>query len=1103
MSFIHNIQSVARYESKILIRSWFFKVFTVLAVFILGMMNFSLLVADRGGYFWMGKTIASNIPYINILLLNTGQAVIAIFLASEFLKRDKKLDTSEVFYVRPLSNAEYVVGKIWGNLRVFLVLNLIIMGEALIFSLISSDASVDGLSYLIYFLLISIPTLVFIIGLAIFLMLIFKNQALTFIILLGYIGLTLFYISDKFYYVFDYMTYNLPLFRSTIVGFTNLDLLLNHRAIYFFAGLAFIFFTVALFKRLPNSSRSSYPWIVLACLMLVVSVSAGYRHVHRILKTQDKRKLYVAVNNKYAGTPKMVIEQYDLSVEQQPETFSSVAKMQGVPLQTSSVFAFCLNPGLQVREILSGEQKLSFERDHQIIRVDFGKEVAAGDTVSFSIAYGGKIQRDFCYLDIPEEVLREPYTREMVNIDKQYVFQTPDYLLFTPETYWYPRPGTGYSDADPSWLQTYFSRFKLQVKPLPGLLPVSQGEAEEKEGGIYSFAPGYPLQAISLAVGNYRQKSVESDSTRYSVWYIEGNGYFVSQFDSILDTIPSLIKNVRENFERTYKLTYPFSRFSIVEVPAQFSSYTRAWSQAQETVQPEMVLFPEKGCTFYQMDLARQKRNQFQWAKWDGREITNEEAEIQVINNILSIFTRSGGDYNYSSGSRGQFNIKLSDNPYFVFPELYNFRYNIFSPEWPIANRVIELYLQKRKDNNGWQREVNGISDNEKANLLMKEKSFKALLGDVEHRDLLNNIIGLKGYWLFAGPEIRMGIQNFRDTVYKVLERNTFRNVQFENLLDTLGRISGTDIVSQIAEWNQPVLLPYYTIGRPEVTKFTNRSEEVFRLQLMVSNHSDYDGIINLSINVGRRDGLEMDPRTNRKLFLPAHQARLLVSLWEEAPRDVTVSTLFSENLPNEINQSVGVVNQERNRDPGKEEDVVLPESTLIGKNEVIVDNEDSLFSLSAPAIMGLLPKWLDKVGDTSFKYAGVSSWRAPLQWTATTHEAYYGRYIRSAYVIKSGDGSQTATWKVPVPAEGAYELYYYVSKNNELRYNKNAEGEYHFKIQYGQETEDSYLDLKRANEGWEQVGVYYFSSDTIRVVLTNECRLRSVTADAVKIVKR
>ena len=54
-----------------------------------------------------------------------------------------------------------------------------------------------------------------------------------------------------------------------------------------------------------------------------------------------------------------------------------------------------------------------------------------------------------------------------------------------------------------------------------------------------------------------------------------------------------------------------------------------------------------------------------------------------------------------------------------------------------------------------------------------------------------------------------------------------------------------------------------------------------------------------------------------------------------------------------------------------------------------------------------------------------------------------------------------------------------------------------------GSEVEDAYVNLRKANEGWEQLGSYYFDSDTIRVVLTDECKLRSVTADAVKIVKR
>ena len=197
MTFISNIQSVAKYESKLLIRSWFFRVFTVLAVTIITFFNFQLFVSEDSGGFWIATAIPSNIPYLILLLLNTGQAVIAIFLASDFLKRDKKLDTSEVFYVRPLSNAEYVIGKIWGNLRVFLLLNLIIMAITAAFNLTLGE--VDWMAYLLYFLLISVPTLIFIIGLAIFLMLVLKNQALTFVLLLGYIGLPVFDIEAKFY----------------------------------------------------------------------------------------------------------------------------------------------------------------------------------------------------------------------------------------------------------------------------------------------------------------------------------------------------------------------------------------------------------------------------------------------------------------------------------------------------------------------------------------------------------------------------------------------------------------------------------------------------------------------------------------------------------------------------------------------------------------------------------------------------------------------------------------------------------------------------------------------------------------------------------------
>jgi ABC-type transport system involved in multi-copper enzyme maturation permease subunit len=191
MISVHNITSIAKYEITTLLRSWFFRIFALLTIVILFFFNMAVLVMENGGN-WTLKAISSIIPYMNLLMLNTVQAIIAIFLASDFLKRDKKLDTTDVIYIRSMSNGEYVAGKTIGNLVVFTILNLIILSEALIFNLISAEVSVNWLAYLEYYLIISLPTLIFILGLSFFVMSVLKNQAITFILLLGYVAVTIF-----------------------------------------------------------------------------------------------------------------------------------------------------------------------------------------------------------------------------------------------------------------------------------------------------------------------------------------------------------------------------------------------------------------------------------------------------------------------------------------------------------------------------------------------------------------------------------------------------------------------------------------------------------------------------------------------------------------------------------------------------------------------------------------------------------------------------------------------------------------------------------------------------------------------------------------------
>ena len=170
MISFHNIFSIAKYERTTLLRSWFFRIFSVLSLVVLFSMNFAMIIQGGGDQGWAIRSIPAAIPYFNLLILNMAQAIIAVFLASDFLKRDKKLDTTEVIYMRSMTNGEYVIGKTLGNFQVFLILNIAVVFMALIFNMLAQSTSINWESYGIYLLLISIPTLLFIMGLSFFLM---------------------------------------------------------------------------------------------------------------------------------------------------------------------------------------------------------------------------------------------------------------------------------------------------------------------------------------------------------------------------------------------------------------------------------------------------------------------------------------------------------------------------------------------------------------------------------------------------------------------------------------------------------------------------------------------------------------------------------------------------------------------------------------------------------------------------------------------------------------------------------------------------------------------------------------------------------------------
>ena len=275
---LHNIHTIARYEVKLLRRSWLFRIFAILALLAITgtLVLWQTGIVNKTEYTWPRMALTSLMPFVSVYYYNIAQSVIVIFLAGSFLKRDKKLDTAEVIYVRPMSNADYIVGKTWGIVKVFLSLNAIMLLITAFFNVAVNHSPFNLFPYLFYLFTISWPSLLFVLGLSFTVMCLFKNQAITFIVMLGITGTVFFKLSDVLFGVFDFFGVHIPAIFSDVIGHVDLSRFLLQRTVYLLAGIGFICFTIALVKRLPHKPWKTVIVNTLGGLFLLFAFATGW-----------------------------------------------------------------------------------------------------------------------------------------------------------------------------------------------------------------------------------------------------------------------------------------------------------------------------------------------------------------------------------------------------------------------------------------------------------------------------------------------------------------------------------------------------------------------------------------------------------------------------------------------------------------------------------------------------------------------------------------------------------------------------------------------------------------------------------------------------------
>lgn len=1113
MISIRNILTISKYESKVVWRNWFFRILAIGVLFFLTMFNLAAfsLIDETPNWFIISNSWG--IPYANMILLSMPQAAAIIFLGTGLVKKNKKLDTNEVFYTRSISNADYVFGKALALFKLLIILNVVILSMSLIFNLTNPNAPFNVMGYLIYPVIVSVPSIIFTTGLAFFFVTLFRNQPVSIVLLLGLSGVILIYFQGKHSNILDYMAFRFTMMASDIAGFSDLKFILFQRLSYLTAGVAFLFGTAFFLDRLTNHKRIRLAVGLISLLLAGLSVYLFINVWDIRSKTIELRSDLIAVNGEWAEVPNIDITSNTINLDHSGNEISASAQLvaNNSNIQPLETIYFTLNPGLTVSEVAIDGNPTDFKRNQHIISID-DVRIEPGAELNVQIDYQGTVLDEVAHLEVKQKRYDIIHDDFVYPIQKRYAFLQPDYVLLTKDVLWYPDTQIGYSREAPIKDRRTFTDFELNVKVAAGLTAVSQGKMTRNDDS-FGFNPEFPLPQISLAIGKYEEKKITVDSIDYVVYHYPGHDYFSKQFDLIGDTLDLLVKDLVNGYAFDQKIKYPFKRLQFVETPIQYRAFTKIYEGHQAYIQPEMVLYPEKGGNSREFDFNRQRINMNRQAREENQVMGDKEKQANVFTDFVKkVFTRQLSSRRFFFDGRD-----ADDHNFSIFPNLYAYNTGIISDDRALLNKSISSYLNEDDLTfTDFSRNINGISFTEECNELMANSSITEILTEEEEFNKIQKSISLKGEYLFSYLGQIIGEEQFKSFLYDWVNSNQHQLTDYDDLSNAIDQAFDLNIDPIIQQVFSETDQPSFLISNTQEYEILDGDRKRYQVLFDVTNSGDNHGVIKVNFKSEadfsesgffrrRNDDEDKTDDPGYLSVVNMGETKQLGFVLDEKPGQISINTLVSKNIPSVISMPAGEYALKENFQPFEGERPVT-KRPVATQYEVIVDNEDPGFSSFSPIKDTYLKEFLDKRNPTTKKYYGV--WRRSYsKWLATTGSNFYGQYIRSAHFTRSGSGDKITTWTPELKEEGFYDLYVYMMGKNQNsfggRSRNNRTYTYQYIINHADGKDEITFNVSNAERGWNYLGSYYFQEAGGSVNLTDKCDLRSVYADAIKWVKQ
>ena len=508
-----------------------------------------------------------------------------------------------------------------------------------------------------------------------------------------------------------------------------------------------------------------------------------------------------------------------------------------------------------------------------------------------------------------------------------------------------------------------------------------------------------------------------------------------------------------------------------------------------------------------------------------GAEIT--PAQIQgfffnsfVRTNLLGTQPARGGFRDSTLSGVTESDVETQYN---LIPNYFAFTSTLGSDRWPILHSAMESWLQDRISAATFRFfRSGGLTDQEKTNMLLNGRSMSELLADENLTDdQLYDIILAKGKNLMTIIESRIQEDNFDERLLSFIKEKKFSTITEEDFLQFLYAYREFDLEPVMDAWYAEKKIPAFTIGAIGMFNVRVGEQQRTHIQIPVTNISESEGVVRISIMAGRggRGGFGggAPSEIERTILLPPNTTKEVGVLLDSRPMVLTVDTTISRNIPAAMNLFMMRQRTEEAETYFEGERSTPYEEDQSGTpGEYIVDNEDPGFAVAGGdgdnRIRSAIRRLFDRASAET-EYLDYNPTNPPGRWSPVIQQDFYGKVLRTGYMIKVGEGSNRVSWTVNLPESGSYDIYFFNETmgrrpgggqrgGDRGGWRRPTQEEKHFIVYHEDGTDEIDFDIQDSSQGWILLGTFRLAAGPNTIEQSDKGKGAFLTADAVKWVK-